>query len=95
VSTPAALLQVGGNTFPRQLSGQVTQPLPTLLIIRIQDEEASLAVLVKKICAESDLTPEVGKQVAYVQLLVDADVAPVVKLVGVEIPLLNKSLGQH
>ena len=42
-----------------------------------------MAVLVKKICAEADLASQVVKQVAYVQGFVDADVAAVVKLVGV------------
>jgi len=64
-------------------------------IVRIEDEKPGLALLVKKICAESDLTPEVGKQVAHVQLLVDADIGAIVQLLGVQIPALDKPLGQH
>jgi hypothetical protein len=54
-----------------------------------------LALLVKKICAQRDLTPQVGKQVTDVQLFVDADIAAIVKLVGVQVPPLDKPLGQH
>jgi hypothetical protein len=38
---------------------------------------------------------QVIKQVAHVQLFVDADVAAVVKLTGVQVPALDKPLGQH
>jgi hypothetical protein len=54
-----------------------------------------LALLVKKICAKSDLTAQVVKQVAHVQLFVHADIAAVIKLAGVNIPALDKPLGQH
>jgi hypothetical protein len=73
----------------------VSQTLPSLGVISIEDEEAGLALLVKKICAQGDLTSQVIKQVAHVQLLVDADVAAVVKLAGVQIPTLDESLSQH
>ena len=61
----------------------------------IQDEKPCPAFLVKKISAESDLTSQVIKQVAHVQLLVDADIAAVIKLVSVKIPALDEPLGQH
>jgi hypothetical protein len=95
VSTPAASLQVGRNIFSCQRSGQVAQALPGLGVVRIEDEETCPAVLVKKICAQGDLTSQVVKQVAHVQGFVDADVATVVKLAGVKVPSLDKPLGQH
>ena len=52
-------------------------------------------MLIEQIGAQSDLTPQVGKQVARVQLFVDTDVAAVVKLLGVKVPALDESLGQH
>ena len=73
----------------------MTQPPPSLGIVSIKDEKPRLALLVKKICAECDLTPQVIKQVAHIQWFVDADVAAVVKLVGVQVPALDKPLGQH
>jgi hypothetical protein len=51
-------------------------------IVGIQDEKPCPALLIKKICAESDLTSQVIKQVAHGQGFVDADVAAVVKLAG-------------
>jgi len=69
--------------------------VPTLLIVRIQDDEAGLALLVKKICAQGDLASQVIKEVAHVQWLVHADVAAIIKLVGVQVPSLDKPLSQH
>jgi hypothetical protein len=69
--------------------------IPPRLIICIEDEKPGLAFLVKKICAESDLTSQVIKQVAHVQWFVDTDVAAVIKLVGVQVPTLDEPLGQH
>ena len=95
MTTASASLQVAGNSFSSQFSDQMTQAPPTLLVVRIQDEKPRLAVLVKKICAQGDLTSQVTKEVAHVQGVVDADVAAVVKLVGVKVPALDESLSQH
>ena len=38
---------------------------------------------------------QVIKQVAQVQQFVDADIAAVIKLVGVQVSTLDKPLGQH
>jgi hypothetical protein len=51
VATAAASLQIGGHVFPGQRAGQMAQALPGLGVVRIQDDEAGLALLVKKICA--------------------------------------------
>jgi hypothetical protein len=83
VTTPAASLQIGRNVLFSQRPGQVAQTIPGLSVIRIQDEVASLTLLVKKICAQDNLTSQVIKQVAHVQWFVDTDVASVVQLVGV------------
>jgi hypothetical protein len=73
----------------------VAQLLPALRVVSIQDEKPCPTFLVKKICAESALTSQVGKQVVHVQWFVNADVAAVVKLAGVQVPTLDKSLGQR
>jgi hypothetical protein len=73
----------------------VPQALPALGIVGVQDEKASLALPVEQIGSQSDLTPQVSKQVAHVQWFVDADVAVVVKLMGVQISALDEPLGQH
>jgi hypothetical protein len=69
--------------------------IPPRLIICIEDEKPGLAFLVKKICAQGDLTSQVIKQVAHVQWFVDTDVTAVVKLVGMQVPALDKPQGQH
>jgi hypothetical protein len=66
-----------------------------LRVVGIQDEEPGSALLVKKIYAQGDLTSQVIKQVAHVQRFVDTYVAAVVKLAGVQVPTLDKPLGQH
>jgi hypothetical protein len=73
----------------------MAQALPALGVICIEDNETGSALLVKKICAQGDLASQVIKQVAHVQGFVDADVAAVVKLAGVQVPTLDKPLGQH
>jgi hypothetical protein len=95
VATTSAFLQIGGNVLASQRSGQETQALPSLGVVSIKDEKPRPAFLVKQICAQSDLTPQVGKKVANVQLFVHADIAAVVKLVGVQVPPLDKPLSQH
>jgi hypothetical protein len=47
------------------------------------------------VCTQGDLTPQVIKQVAHVQWFVDAGVAAVVELAGVQVPSLDETLGQH
>jgi len=64
-------------------------------VVRVEDDETGSALLAKKISGQGNLTSQVIKQVAHVQWFVDADVAAVVKLVGVQVPPLDKSLGQH
>jgi hypothetical protein len=64
-------------------------------VVSIKDKEAGSVVLVKKICAQGNLTSQVIKQVTHVQWFVDADVAAVVKLSGVQVSPLDKSLGQR
>jgi hypothetical protein len=95
VATTAACLQVGGYVFFGQIPAQMAQTLPSLDVISIQDEETGSAFLVKKICAQGDLTSQVIEQVAHVQGFVDADVAAVIKLAGVQVPPLDKPLSQH
>jgi hypothetical protein len=95
VTTATAFLQIGRNVLFSQRAGQVARALPALLLVGIQDEKPCSTLLVEQIGAQRDLAPQVGKQVADVQLFVRTDVAAVVKLAGVEIPPLNKSLGQH
>jgi hypothetical protein len=95
VATTTAFLQIDRNIFFGQIPGQVAQALPGLGVIRIQDEIPRPALLVKKICAQRDLTSQVVKQVAHVQWFADADVAAVVKLPGVKIPPLDEPLSQH
>jgi hypothetical protein len=73
----------------------VAQLLPALRVVSIQDEKPCPTFLVKKICAESALTSQVGKQVVHVQWFVDTDVASIIKLTGVQIPALDETLGQH
>ena len=94
-NVPSACLQIGLDVLVRQRDGQVAQALPALGIVRIEDDETGSAFLVKKICAQGDLTSQVIKQAAHVQWFVRADVAAVVKLVGVQIPTLDKPLSQH
>jgi hypothetical protein len=72
VTTPAAFLQIAGGILVSQHPGQVAQALPGLGAISIEDDETGSAFLVKRICAQRDLTPQMGKQVAYVQRFVDA-----------------------
>ena len=81
--------------LPRSAAGQVAQALPTLLVVRIQDEKPRFTLLVEQIGAQRDLTPQVVKQEAHVQGLTNADIAAIVKLVGVQIPALDKLPGQH
>ena len=88
-------LRIGWNIFFSQLSGEVAQALPSLRVISIEDEETGSTFLVKKICAQGDLTPQVIKQVADVRWFVDADVAAVIKLAGVKVSTLDESLGQR
>jgi hypothetical protein len=95
VTTAAAVLRIGRYSVSGQFFGQVAQSLPALRVVSIEDEETGSASLVKKICAEGDLTSQVIKQVAHVQWFVDADVAAVVKLPGVQVPTLDEPLGQH
>jgi hypothetical protein len=95
VTAAAATLQIGGNLLASQRAGQVAQALPGLGVVRIEDGETGSAFLVKKICAESDLTPQVGKQVAHVQWFVHTNIASIIKLAGVQVPPLDESLGQH
>ena len=83
------------DVLVRQRAGQMAPALPSLCVVRIEEGETSSAFLVKKICAQGDLTSQVIKQVAHVQWFVDAVVAAVVKLVGVQIPTLDEWLGQH
>jgi hypothetical protein len=78
-----------------QPSDQTAQALPSLGVICNQDDEAGSAFLVKKICAQGDLTPQVIKQLTHVQWFVDADIASIIKLAGVQVPTLDESLGQH
>jgi hypothetical protein len=61
----------------------VAHVLSTPLTVSSKDDETGPAFLVKKICAESDLASEVSKQVTDVQMLVNADVAAIIKLVVV------------
>jgi hypothetical protein len=95
VTTAAALLQIGRNVFSCQRPGQVAQALPGLGVVSIEDEKPRSALLVKKICAQGDLTSQVIEQVAHVQWFVHADVAAIVKLTGVQVPPLDKPLGQY
>jgi hypothetical protein len=94
VATATAFLQIAGNILVGQRSGQVAQVLPGLGVIRVEDDETGSAVLVKKICAQGDLTPQMGKQVVHVEGFVDTDVASIIKLVGVQVPPLDESLDQ-
>jgi len=70
--TAAASFQIGRNVLASQYPGQVVQAFPTALIVGIQDEKPCSVLLVKKICAQGDLTSQVIKQVAHVQGFVDA-----------------------
>jgi hypothetical protein len=95
VPTSSACFQIGGNVLVGQRSGQVAQALPTLLVVSIQNEKPCLTLLVEQIGSQSNLTPQAVKQEAHVQGLTHADIAAIVKLVGVQIPALDKLLGQH
>ena len=52
-------------------------------------------VLVKKTSSQGDLRSQMVKQVANRQGLMDTDVAAVIELAGVQVPPLDKPLGEH
>ena len=91
----AASLQIGAHVLVSQPAGQVARALPRLGVVGVEDEEMGLALFIQQICAQRDLAPQVGKQVVHVEGFVNADVAAVIKLVGVQVPALDEPLGQH
>lgn len=95
VAAAAAFLQICRDALAGQSPDQVAQILPSLGVISIENEKPCPTFLVKKICAQSNLTSQVIKQVAHIQWFVDADVAAVIKPVGIQVPPLDESLGQH
>ena len=95
VTTAPTSLQIGRHILTSQHPGQLAQALPGLGVISIEDDETGSAFLVKKICAQGYFTLQMGKQVAHVEGFVDADVAAVINLAGVQVPTLDETLGQH
>jgi hypothetical protein len=60
VVTAAASLQIGQNVLTSQRAGQVTQALPALGGVCIQDDEPGLALLIEQqVGAQRDLPPQV------------------------------------
>ena len=95
VAAASTFLQVCGYLLAGKSCPKRNQGFPAILCVRIQSNEACLAFPVENVCAQGDFPAQVGKQVTHVEVLMNAHVPPVLQLLGVEIPALDKALGQH
>ena len=95
MTTAPTLLKVAGNAALAQPVGHLPHTLPTRLIISIKHEVTGGVVLGQQIAAKRDCAAQMGFDERVCQRLVNADIAPIVKLLGVDIMTLDEATYQH
>ena len=91
----ATLLQVRWSLFNGQQPRCAKQPIHTLLIIRIQNSKASLALGIEKVSPQCDIPRKMADKQFLVQRFVNANIPAVLKLAGKHIPALDELLPQQ
>ena len=62
-------------------------------IISIKDNEPGLALMIQQVRSQCNISSDMSKKVVDIQRLMDTYISPIIKLTGMYVPALNKTLG--